>query len=98
MATIDARHGGLAYFRDLDGDKKLEFIGNDFTFAYVYTDFADSPAPTIILRFQDDHYVLAGDLMRKPAPPASEIESRSWRFARPSLGNRRVRLQAYGLG
>lgn len=76
VAKIDARHGGLAYFKDLDGDKKLEFVGNDFTFAYVYTDFADSPAPTIILRFQGDHYVLAADLMRKPAPPASEIESK----------------------
>jgi len=93
VTEIEAQHGGLSYFKDLDGDGKLEFVGNDFTFAYVYTDFADSPAPRIILRFQSDRYVLAADLMRKPAPSVADVESKireirgadSWQQNAPPL-------------
>ncbi len=74
IATLDAAHGDLAHFADLDGDGKLEFVANDWTFAYWHTSFAGSPAPTIILRYQHGSYRLATDLMRKPAPSADELD------------------------
>ena len=93
LAEIEAGHSELAYFKDLDGDRSLEFLGNDWTFAYWHTGFALSPAPQIILRFQDDRYVLSEDLMRKPAPSALEIGSKvqeirhneSWRENEPPV-------------
>jgi hypothetical protein len=75
VAEINAEHSEGAYFQDVNGDHKLEFVGNDWTFAYWHAAFAQSPAPQIILRFQDDQYVLATDLMQKPAPSAIDIQS-----------------------
>ena len=93
IAEIKAGDSDLAGFKDLDKDKRLEFIGNDWTFAYWHTSFAQSPAPQIILRFQNDQYILAMDLMRKPVPTALEIDSKiheirkseSWREKEPPV-------------
>jgi len=74
LGVIDAGHGDGSDFADLDGDANLEFVGCDWTFAYWYTSFADSPAPTIILRYSDGRYRFAMDLMRKPAPSAEALE------------------------
>jgi len=76
IAEIKAGDSALAEFKDLDQDKKLEFIGNDWIFAYWHTSFAQSPAPPIILCFQNNQYMLAVDLMRKPVPTALEIDSK----------------------
>jgi hypothetical protein len=74
--SLNAGHGDLSYFADLDNKKGLEFITSDWTFAYWKTSFAQSPAPAIILRFQNGVYVLASDLMRKQAPLTEEIEAK----------------------
>jgi hypothetical protein len=71
LATIHAQDGGR--FEDVDHDGLPEFVGADWTFAYWHECFADSPAPRIILRYKDGRYVLAADLMCKPAPSAAEL-------------------------
>ena len=76
VATLDARDGDLSHFEDLDGDGSLEFVTNDFTFAYWRTSFADSPAPRVVLKYRDGAYRVAPELMRRPAPAAAELERR----------------------
>lgn len=65
-SVLEGKHSPLE-FKDLDGDGKYEVIGRDWTFAYWNTSFAESPAPQIILRWNDGRYRLTGDLMKKPA-------------------------------
>lgn len=69
---IKAGRSGLSKFKDIDDDGVLEFIGNDWTFAYWHTIFTDSPAPAIILKYIDGKYRLAMDLMKRPLPPPQE--------------------------
>jgi hypothetical protein len=71
LATIDAGHG--AAFEDLDDDGLPEFVGRDWTFAYWNESFAGSPAPRVVMKWKNGRYVLAADLMRKPAPSAAEL-------------------------
>lgn len=71
IAKIEGEHGFFG-FKDLDKDGVPEFIGADWAFAYWNASFAGSPAPEIILRYQNGRYVLANDLMKKPL---SEIRS-----------------------
>ena len=50
-----------------DKDSKVTGLAiqiHDWTFANWNTDFADSPAPKVILRFSDNAYRVAPDLMR----------------------------------
>jgi len=68
VATINAEHSDRAHFEDIDHDGQLEFLMNDWTFAYWHTGFMQSPAPDLILRFRDGKFRLALDLMRKPSP------------------------------
>lgn len=75
VATINGMHSGVG-FTDLNGDGKLEVTFRDWTFAYWWTSFAASPAPGLILSYQDGSYKLAADLMRKPAPTVTELEER----------------------
>ena len=77
VATLDARDGDLSHFEDLDGDGSLEFVTNDFTFAYWRTSFADSPAPRVVLKFRAGAYHVAPELMQKAAPAAAELERHS---------------------
>ncbi len=77
VATLDARDGDLSHFEDLDSDGALEFVTNDFTFAYWRASFADSPAPRVVLKFRAGAYHVAPELMQKAAPAAAELESRS---------------------
>lgn len=72
--VIDARHSDLAKFIDVDKDGSLEFIGNDWTFAYWNTSFAGSPAPKVILKYKNGKYRLALDLMNEPLPNPREKE------------------------
>ncbi|MBI4285777.1 MAG: VCBS repeat-containing protein [Chloroflexi bacterium] len=76
IATI---HGedGAPDFTDMDGDAIPEVVLHDFAFAYWRTAFGFSPAPQVILRFRDGAYRVAGDLMRKPAPAPTELETRA---------------------
>jgi hypothetical protein len=76
IATLDAGDGDGAHFEDRRRDNRLQFIANDWTFAYWHTDFADSPAPDIILTYQYGSYILDFNLMRKPPPTQMEIEDK----------------------
>jgi hypothetical protein len=71
---IDALQGvqGEFVFADLDGDKKYEAIGNDFTFAYWSTSFAESPFPRIVLSMGRHGYKLSTKFMK--TPPAQEAD------------------------
>jgi hypothetical protein len=50
---------------------------NDWTFAYWETSFAESPAPEVILRYQEGVYRPAIELMRQPAPDPAELEEQA---------------------
>ena len=67
ISTLDGQHSSLL-FKDLDGDRKYEAIGRDWTFAYWNASMGGSPAPEIILRWKDGRYRLAENLMKKPSP------------------------------
>jgi hypothetical protein len=72
LAYLNGLHGG-GDFADLDGDGILEYTTDDWTFAYWHVPYVASPSPSVILRFKDDRYAVAGDLMRKPAPPPADL-------------------------
>ena len=74
--TVPLHHGGWRLV-DLDHDGDAEIECRDWTYAYHWTSFAASPAPRIVLRKGGDGYgfVLAPDLMRRAAPPATELDA-----------------------
>lgn len=74
IASIAAQYGGM--FEDLDSDGVPEFVGRDWTFASWQTSLGTSPAPEIVLKYDGTGYVVAQDLMQKPAPDDREIERR----------------------
>ncbi len=74
IAILDAGDGDLAHFEYIKGKQKLVFIAADWTFAYWHTSFMQSPAPEVILAYQNDSYVLDFDLMRKLPPPDRVLE------------------------
>ncbi len=81
LGTIDAEFGDSGpHF--VHPDKNLKLLGltiqiHDWTFANWNTDFADSPAPSVMLRFSDGAYRISPDLMRTPAPAANDLDARA---------------------
>lgn len=57
------------------GKDGAQIVLHDWTFGGWHTDFADSPAPLVILEYRDGGWRIAPDLMRQPAPSAAQIES-----------------------
>lgn len=49
---------------------------NDWTFANWHSDFADSPAPKVLLRYSDGAYRISSDLMRAPAFSPPDLAAR----------------------
>jgi hypothetical protein len=84
LASVDVRHSDLAGFGDFDGTGRLYVLANDWTFAYWRTAFSNSPAPRVILQFQDGRYVLSSNKMRKPRPAQEALESSANRFRQDS--------------
>jgi len=74
VQSIEAGSSESAYFANLDGSPGYEFVMNDWTFAYWYTSFAESPAPQVVLTFNGTSYVFAREFMKKD--PASETRLR----------------------
>lgn len=74
IQTINALDGNGAYFVNLDNDPALEFVMDDWSFAYWKTAFAFSPHPEVILKYGGQRYDVAAALMRKPALPDVELE------------------------
>jgi len=73
--VIDNGDGDLGKFVDIDNDGVLEFQGNDWSYGYWHECFAASPAPEIILKYQDGKYRLALALMKKPLPSPEQEET-----------------------
>jgi hypothetical protein len=78
---IDAQHSDRSRFEDVAHDGHLEFLTNDWTFAYWHTGFMQSPAPDVILRFRDGKFRLALELMRKPAPDDKDLAQHAKKIA-----------------
>ena len=81
LGTIDAGYGDSGpHFVHLDKDSKLAGLAvqiHDWTFVNWHADFADSPAPKVMLRFsdyayRDNGYRMSPDLMR--ALPLSDAD------------------------
>jgi hypothetical protein len=81
LGTIDAEFGDSGpHFLHPDKDSKNTGLGiqiHDWTFANWHTDFADSPAPKVILRFSDNAYRVSPDLMRAPTLTPSDLAARA---------------------
>ena len=82
IATLDGHRLSVPMnFVDLDEDGALEFVTRDWTFECWRTSCAGSPAPEVVLRYEEGTYQLACDLISKPifseddlAALAQEIE------------------------
>lgn len=81
LGTIDGEFGDSGpHFLHPDKDSKNSGLAvqiHDWTFANWNTDFADSPAPKVMLQFSDGAYRIAPDLMRTPEPAASDLAARA---------------------
>jgi len=74
IASLDAEFGDQGpHFVHLVEGPGLQVQLYDWTFANWHTDFADSPAPRVILRYQDGGYRVAPALMRTATVDAKEL-------------------------
>lgn len=66
---------GFGTFKDLRGDGILDLVTYDeLTFNYWHCGGADSPHPSLILRYQNHEYRLDLEKMKEPAPTRPELE------------------------
>ena len=72
IQSIDAGSSESARFLNLDGWPDLEFVTDDWTFAYGPGDFADSPVPRVMLKYDGTSYVFARELMKQD-PPGEDL-------------------------
>ncbi len=72
LAELDGGHSEVR-LQNLDSDPALEATLLDWTFAYWKTSFAESPAPQVVLKLDENGYNASAALMRGPAPDAAEI-------------------------
>ena len=81
LGTIDAEFGDSGpHFIHPDKNSKNTALAiqiHDWTFANWHADFADSPAPKVMLRFSDNAYRIAPELMRAAMPPARDLAARA---------------------
>jgi hypothetical protein len=81
IGVIDARFGDQPpHFAHLDKTGKsrgLQVLISDWTFVNWHSDFADSPAPKVILRYSDGTYRVSPDLMRAPVPAVRDLEAKA---------------------
>jgi hypothetical protein len=79
LGTIDAAFGDSGpHFVHPDKNSKSAGLAiqiHDWTFANWHTDFADSPAPKVMLRFSDNAYRISPELMRALTPPDTNLEA-----------------------
>jgi len=73
VGRINAEDSTICRFQE-EPSGKVDFVINDWTFAYWKTSFAESPAPQIILRYQPGGYKLATDLMGTAKPSQMEFQ------------------------
>jgi len=80
IARID---GNWIKFTDLDGDSRPEIVVGDYTFISWSSSRASYRPPDVILRYQDDGYRIAADLMQKPAPSREDLARRAQQSREP---------------
>lgn len=56
----------MAKFEDLDNKPGKEAVVIEGAFKYRWSDYASSPGTQVILRYDNDSYIMAPDLMKKP--------------------------------
>lgn len=77
IADIDAEFGDQGpHFVRLAKGPGLQIQIYDWTFANWHVDFADSPAPKVILQYVDGRYAMAGDLMRTPVVDMKDLAAK----------------------
>lgn len=89
IASLNAVHGPLD-FEDLDGDGILEVVLKDWTFAYWETSFNYSPAPRVVLRFQEGVYRMAPEFMRKRPVSEKWMKEKAQEVLKSDWTNERV--------
>jgi hypothetical protein len=81
LGTIDSEFGDSGpHILHPDQDSKSTGLAvqiHDWTFANWNTDFADSPAPKVMLQFSGGAYRVAPELMRTPEIAASDLATRA---------------------
>ncbi|MGH7925583.1 MAG: hypothetical protein ACREQH_13445 [Candidatus Binatus sp.] len=81
LGAIDAQFGDSGpHFLAPDKNSKnagLAILIHDWTFANWNTDFADSPAPKVFLRYTDNAYRVAPDLMRPQVLEVRDLGARA---------------------
>ena len=76
VVVIEAQHGEIE-FLDLDGNGIPVIKLQDWSYAYEFTGFADSYAPDVVLRYKDNQYVMAPDLMTTPVLTDGELVAKA---------------------
>lgn len=78
LTKIPGWHGPYTRLRDLDGDGRPELETHDDSFrGWRGASQADSPAPQVVLRYEDRGWRLAPDLLPEQGPTASELQARA---------------------
>ncbi len=78
IADIDAEFGDQGpHFVHFDKLPGLQIQIYDWTFANWHADFADSPAPKVILQYQHGAYGVAPDLMRTAAVDTKDLAAKA---------------------
>lgn len=78
IGEIHAMHGDAGpHFVHLMPGAGLQIQVYDWTFANWHSDFADSPAPRVILKYTDGVYRVAPDLMHKDAPSMKDLMAKA---------------------
>jgi hypothetical protein len=73
IGRINAADGDGCQFQE-ERDGKVDFVIDDWTFAYWGASFLASPAPEIIMRYESGGYKIATDLMVKATPSREEFQ------------------------
>jgi hypothetical protein len=77
IADIDAEYGDQGpHFVQLDHARGLQIQIYDWTFANWHSDFADSPAPRVILQYKRGRYRVASDLMCTPEADMNDVAAK----------------------
>lgn len=78
IADLDAAFGDQGpHFVKLAEGRGLQVQLYDWTFANWHSDFADSPAPKVILEYQHGAYQVAPDLMRTPTVDMKDLAAKA---------------------
>jgi len=89
VADLDAEFGDQGpHFVQLDKGPGLQVQLYDWTFANWHTDFADSPAPKVILRYKDGGYRVAPDLLRTPSTDTKALGAKAAQIKSDAKGLR----------